>query len=112
MSDFYVNSNDNEIDEYEKNVFLIRSKELDHKEIYIVLKNFDPTVHRHSDTLINCERFFSFLYYTPKSTESPKEPSRKTIERERDAEVVKFTDIISNTINHTHSEKKICESLI
>jgi len=77
MSDFYVNSNDNEIDEYEKNVFLIRSKELDHKEIYIVLKNFDPTVHRDSDTLINYERFFSFLYYTPKSTEAPKEPSRK-----------------------------------
>ena len=54
MNDYNVNSNEKENDDYDKNVYLIRSKELDPKEILIVLKNFDPLAHRHTDSLINC----------------------------------------------------------
>ena len=55
------------------------------------------------------ERCFSFLYNSQKSSEAPKEPSRRKIEKELDAEVIKFTDIISKKINHTRSEKNFWE---
>ena len=48
MNDYNVNSNEKDNEDYDKNVYLIRSKELDPKEILIVLKNFDPLVHRHT----------------------------------------------------------------